>query len=430
MTSNTLVILAGTSVYHPKMNLEDVEQARNNISALHELFVSGELLKVNSLDIFELLDRDISYLLETLEKLKTRPYQNFIFYYCGHGVIRYGLDSLCLPLTNSQDVDASQTGLIFKNIAGLLKSFIAPKKLFILDSCYSELAMKGFLNDTQSIDIKTLNQASEKGILTITSSARSFESTRFHPDNAQHTLFTEELIRALKLSSEEDSAFLDVKQLFDTLSANIARLNGPEPKITANVSSFNLEKNLALNKRFGRHRFDLLAGDLDPDFKHRITESISGTEEKMIMVGWGLAFVAAQNHELTAHIKTQLEHKPNLKTWFLMTNPDEVSLKKRVQDEDEAQPDVGVLTNWPVAFYDFLVREFNKYPNAYLGRLNYLSPSMVLEFDKEFYLRPYGPPNQGGKDCPWIILQKENTPPPMLNYLENTINYALENYQK
>lgn len=170
---------------------------------------------------------------------------------------------------------------------------------------------------------------------------------------------------------------------------------------------------------------EIANGDSDPQFQDRLAKSIRDNDGPITMVGLGLAFIAAQNHKLTSLIKQQLDAKPELTVNLLLTSPADPGLKKRVKDEQQAQSDTGILHGWPVSFYAFLKREFASYPRVSVGRIPYFATCTVLEFDTQYYFRPYGPPNRGGKDCPWIIVDRSAEPPCLVEFLQNFIAFSV-----
>ncbi len=168
------------------------------------------------------------------------------------------------------------------------------------------------------------------------------------------------------------------------------------------------------------------------DFENSLLEAISRSQEIIVFIGWGLAFIAAQNRTLTNALKDHLRAAPKLVAKILMADPAHPGLIARLQEEERVQKEVGIINNWPATFYDFLQRELpggltaDERRRLCVYRLSYMPTAMVLKLDDRFFFRPYGPPNQGGWASPWLEIDSAYCSEPWLRYLQNFVEFALQ----
>jgi hypothetical protein len=177
--------------------------------------------------------------------------------------------------------------------------------------------------------------------------------------------------------------------------------------------------------------FGIYDGDRDRAFESALRAAIKSSKDTIVFIGWGLAFIAAQNRPLIDFLKQQVRDYDQLKVYILMPTPDHPGLVKRIEEEEKAQRDTGILGGWPTTFWNFLSRELqrdlnpNEMSRIVLRRLPYLPTATILKLDERFFFRPYGPPNQGGWASPWLEIKSSRSADPWQKYLQNSVEFGL-----
>jgi hypothetical protein len=169
-------------------------------------------------------------------------------------------------------------------------------------------------------------------------------------------------------------------------------------------------------------------GDNDAFFRS-IEREVDRCSVSMVFVGWGLAFLLAQRHELLKKIARRVDNCPKLRISVLLPQPRHPGLVVRIKEEMKAQH-VGIVPDWPDTFFRFakeletMVKPKNR-RRVTVARISYLPTAMVLKMDDVFYFRPYGPPNTGGRHCPWLRILSDSAVESWVAYLQNMVDFAL-----
>lgn len=222
-SKETYVLLIGVNEYKND-DYENVTLAENNIVALKKLFLNHNIFGgIPESQVICLINEDNNIILEEIEKVSNASRDTIIIYYVGHGERLKG-KKLYLTANNSKRSLLRTTGIEFKIINDIINDSQAKKRFIILDSCYSGLAaLSGGEEFFPKTELKNMN-----GTYIITSSPSNQKS--YYDPKAKYTHFTDELINILSNGLPNESPFLEMTEIFQTLKSTLSNKGLPLPK--------------------------------------------------------------------------------------------------------------------------------------------------------------------------------------------------------
>ncbi|MEM6816807.1 MAG: caspase family protein [Bacteroidota bacterium] len=236
----TRILLVATQQYKSPY-FTPIDPAIGNIQALRKVFLNKEVFGLPSSHIKTLINSDIDSLVKALKRYQDDPnIETFIFYYVGHGYVKWhnGRDHWFLTTSDTEVQDRNfddinRKALVYETLKDYLEK-IGQRRIVIFDSCYSGQA-------TQGIE-KNFNY-DFSGTFTI-SSASAREESLFDPAD-EFTYFSKELISILSNGINNNKEYLSVSDLYEELVDRIQQLpNIPNPTQKNNFPhKFNLAKN-------------------------------------------------------------------------------------------------------------------------------------------------------------------------------------------
>lgn len=171
----------------------------------------------------------------------------------------------------------------------------------------------------------------------------------------------------------------------------------------------------------------------DMSFESELMRQITLTSTRIVAVGWGLAFLNRQRREVMDILRHQVLSKPNLTVHIILARPDHPGIIERIKEEEEFQPNTGILTDWQHEFFKFAqelpqsLKGHEARERVFVRRLSYLPTGMAIRLDDVVFIRFYGPPNTGGWQSPWLRCQRSLATRSWVGFLDNFIDQAVQN---
>ena len=175
----------------------------------------------------------------------------------------------------------------------------------------------------------------------------------------------------------------------------------------------------------------LFASD-DGSFEEALKREIARASKRIVAIGWGLAFMNSQRREVVNALRDRVANEKDLVVHIIMADKDHPGLQARIREEHQHQQDNALVPDWPSTFFDFameLPRSLDGWPRerVFVRRLPYLPTAMTIQLDDVYFFRCYGPPHQGGWQCPWLRCESTLASETWKNFLQNTVSEAVKN---
>jgi hypothetical protein len=217
----TRVVLIGADEYKHFPNLPAV---RNNLAKLVELFTSpnvGGLPAGHCMTIRN--PADVRTLLHAVHQAASKATDTLVVYFAGHGMPSPD-GSLHLALGNSERGRKLYESVAFSYLRAEVLESMAPRKVVILDCCYSGAAMEGYMGAPNELADQTAIEGTY--VMTATSATQSAVA----PVGAFFTAFTGELVKAISDGVPEAGDPLDMNALYRHVRRQLASQNMPIPE--------------------------------------------------------------------------------------------------------------------------------------------------------------------------------------------------------
>ncbi|MEU6609963.1 caspase family protein [Streptomyces shenzhenensis] len=216
----TRVVLIGADEYQ---NFPGLPAVHNNLVRLAELFTSshaGGLPAGHCVTARNPAARDD--VLDAVYQAASEATNTLVVYFAGHG-IRSPEGSLYLALGHSEPGRKFYKSVAFNDLrTGVLES-VAPRKVVILDCCYSGAALEGYMG----VPDEFADQTAIEGTYVMTASAAT--QAAMAPVGARFTAFTGELVKAISDGVPDVSGPLDMNSLYRHVSRELASKGMPVP---------------------------------------------------------------------------------------------------------------------------------------------------------------------------------------------------------
>ena len=207
------IVLIGNSKFpDDEINFPPIDGATGNIDELHKLFMNNSILGVSEKNVVKLFNQPENIIRFQLSKASKEADDTLLVYYIGHGVREDG--QLYLTAYNSIKDYIGETAIdivLFKNI---IKKSNALKRILILDCCYSGLAISGELGNADSELEAQISDIT--GTYILSSSPSNKVSMQLEGD--EYTLFTGELIKALKFGIPNKKAEISLDDIYEHIN--------------------------------------------------------------------------------------------------------------------------------------------------------------------------------------------------------------------
>lgn len=201
----------------------------SNLTRLRELFTDPTIwgLPENQCLVPELTSDDpLGTAMAALKQATRRATDTVLVYYAGHGLADPNTGALYLSLPGGESLDDSYRALPFEQIRARLSAPGAPpRRVVLVDCCYSALALDGQMGAADS-SLAALSEVD--GAYVCTACAETEEALA--PPGEPYTAFTGELIGVLAGGIPDGPELLDLNTLYGHLDDVLAEAGRPRPQ--------------------------------------------------------------------------------------------------------------------------------------------------------------------------------------------------------
>ncbi|WUH19551.1 caspase family protein [Streptomyces sp. NBC_00448] len=217
----TQVVLIGADKYQ---HFPDLPAVRNNLAKLAELFTAPHVGGLSTGQCVIVRNpADTRALLNAVHQAASKATDTLVVYFAGHGMLSPD-GYLHLALGNSERGRKLYESVAFSYLRTEVLESVAPKKVVILDCCYSGAAMEGYMGTPNELADQTAIEGAY--VMTATSATQSAVA----PVGASFTAFTSELVKAISDGVPDADDPLDMNTLYGHLRRRLASQSMPLPQ--------------------------------------------------------------------------------------------------------------------------------------------------------------------------------------------------------
>lgn len=248
----TRVVLIGASFFpRDEENLPPIPQIVNNLNSLSQIFADKQIIGISESNITQILDESApDKVLERLAQISRKTEDTLIVYYAGHGLIGRtpGLEGkLLLAVKNTTDGDAAFNSIHFEDFWSAILVSQAPKKILIVDCCFSGRAISELKSPLYSKTNRSTGNINLTGTYVITSTSPNTPYA-IPPENEKYTYFSSQLIKTFQEGIDDRKSGINLEELYENIRYKLSRIGKPEPK-RANFGDAD-RITIALNRKF------------------------------------------------------------------------------------------------------------------------------------------------------------------------------------
>jgi uncharacterized caspase-like protein len=171
-------------------------------------------------------DDPLGAAMTALKEAIGRATDTVLVYYAGHGLADPSTGALYLSLPGGESLDDSYRALAFDQIRARLSApGVAPRRVVLVDCCYSALALDGQMG---AVDTSLATLSEVDGAYVCTACAET--ETAMAPPDETYTAFTGALIGALANGVPDGPELLDLNTLYGHLADVLAEAGRPVPQ--------------------------------------------------------------------------------------------------------------------------------------------------------------------------------------------------------
>ncbi|MFD7031934.1 protein kinase [Streptomyces sp. NPDC059917] len=214
-------VLVGTAHY---THLPALPAVANNLHGLNALVTGAAHLGLPTENSTVILDpRTPSEVLKPLRRAAQEATDTLILYYAGHGLQDEDDLDLHLGLVDSH-VDSPEDSLAYSAVRRVVLRTRARRRIVILDSCYSGLAMGAMSDPAQAL----AGQAAIEGVYLMCSAGAT--AAALATPGEPFTAFTEQLIAVLESGIEDGPEFVTLDGAFSHVREQLTARKRPVPR--------------------------------------------------------------------------------------------------------------------------------------------------------------------------------------------------------
>ncbi|MFE9309648.1 caspase domain-containing protein [Streptomyces sp. NPDC006706] len=265
---------------HQYDNLEDLPAVRNNLTKLMEVLSDPEIGGIEP-DACTIVSQPSNpgILLDAIYDAAEECTGTLLFYYAGHGLTSFQNGDLSLA-TPGTSATRPHTSVRFDDVrAAVLSARKAPRKVVVLDCCFSGRAMAGSMSDPA--DLAATSEIAGTYILT----AAAETKTALAPPGEAYTAFTGELLRLLLEGLPGAPEYLSLDLVYANLRDRLAAQSRPIPQqrnrnegariaLARNVLFSPLERTSDRSRAFLDYSAAALRADIDAEEVRRKMNSV------------------------------------------------------------------------------------------------------------------------------------------------------------
>ncbi|MFD5833812.1 caspase domain-containing protein [Streptomyces collinus] len=213
-------ILVGVHTYS---HLDNLPATRNNLRGLRDILTNSLFCGLPQKNCV-ILDNpsDDAEIISVLADLAQEATDTLIFYFAGHGFLHERRAELHLAVSTTEKFKL-WTSLDFAWIRDQIAESRAPRRVIILDCCYSGAAI-----ESMSSGDDIAGHAAAEGTYTITASSAHHKAVSV--PGADYTAFTGQLLDAVINGVDRESDILDLNDLFGEIRARLRERGYPQPQ--------------------------------------------------------------------------------------------------------------------------------------------------------------------------------------------------------
>ncbi|MDJ1134156.1 caspase, EACC1-associated type [Streptomyces iconiensis] len=217
-------VLIGSAKYE---HLERLPAVTNNLMAFRDALEDPKLWGLPPEQIATLAERQSAgQVLDPLATAAFKAEDTLLVYYAGHGLLDPTNQELFLALPKSKVTSQSvNDALRFEDIRREMRSSKAPKKVLILDCCYSGRALAGGMG---TIGEALVNEVGVEGSVVITATGENVRALA--PPGEKYTAFTAELLHVLRHGVPSAGPLLNTDTLYRTVADGLKAKSLPAPQ--------------------------------------------------------------------------------------------------------------------------------------------------------------------------------------------------------
>jgi hypothetical protein len=183
---------------------------------------------------------DADTVIQALRAAAEAATDTLLFYFAGHGLSDPTVGpGLFLGLPGSYEPHGTHTALAYEHVRKEMRRCRAPRKVVILDCCWSGKAAAGVMGDDHGAELKDVGVA----VLTATAATRP----ALAPPGSTLTAFTGALLELIEEGIPGGPGLLTVEQLYAEARVRLLARGLPEPQFTGIASGASIV--LARNAR-------------------------------------------------------------------------------------------------------------------------------------------------------------------------------------
>ncbi|MFD6149338.1 caspase family protein [Streptomyces sp. NPDC060243] len=320
----TRVVLIGADEYQ---NFPDLPAVSNNLARLAELFRSSDVGGLPARHCVTVCDpADYEEVLDVVHQAASEATDTLVVYFAGHGM-RSPDGLLHLALGYSEQGRKLYKSVAFSHLRAAVLESTAPRKVVILDCCYSGAALEGYMGGADEF----ADQTAIEGTCVMTASAAT--QAAMAPLGERYTAFTGELVKAISEGIPDVLGPLDMNSLYRHVSRELSSKGMPKPQQRAGDQGHTIA---LFRNRWGRPQEKPTLAALREEWFRAIQEGLLWHVRNVPALGKGrlrtdlgapdligsllVVRIAAQlaRGESTAHIRDALADSP----FFTAPGPD------------------------------------------------------------------------------------------------------------
>ncbi|MGW3200629.1 caspase family protein [Streptomyces sp. NPDC001118] len=265
---------------HQYDNLEDLPAVSNNVTQLMEVLSDPAIGGIDP-DACTIVSQpsNSGLLLDAIYDAAEECTGTLLFYYAGHGITSFQNGDLSLAIPGTSPA-RPHTSVRFDDVrAAVLSARKAPRKVVVLDCCFSGRAMAGSMSDPANLAA----HSEIAGTYILTAAAET--KTALAPPGEAYTAFTGELLRLLREGLPDAPEYLTLDLIYANLRDRLAAQSRPIPQqrnrnegariaLARNVLFSPLERTSDITRAIYEHAAAALMADMDAEEVRRKMHSV------------------------------------------------------------------------------------------------------------------------------------------------------------
>jgi hypothetical protein len=236
---NNVYVLAIGIAHYTSPEIENIENIKKNIEDFVKVLKEKYLKDSFVINITSILDEDSSVVLKAIEDEANKcinAESTLLIYYAGHGIVNPSTLKLQLATKNTNEESLESSSISGDQLMLILGKCIAPRKVLIVDCCYSGKMIVGQMGSGSPRLIIDEELLKISGTYLLTSSDEIGKSFYDHLNPETPTYFTNELINVIYFGVHNNRPSISFRDIYQEVKANLVQ---KKIKQTPHQSNFN-----------------------------------------------------------------------------------------------------------------------------------------------------------------------------------------------